>query len=76
MKEIRAYVHSMEGDIYLLEIEKNGVSEWVTNKKDDHPRRFASLACAKDFAKKKGARDIQVGVEAPYEEMIGIASNS
>ena len=76
MTKYRAHIHSIEGDIYFLELEKEGVSQWVTKKRESMPRRFPSLASAKDFAKRLGAEKIQIALNTPYDEMIGLATTS
>lgn len=71
-----AYIHSLEGDIYLLELESNGVSQWVESPVNARPKRFSCLAEAKKYAKSLGVNQIRIALETPYDEMIGLASCS
>ncbi len=71
-----AYVHSLEGGIYLLEIESQGVSEWVENPHDGRPKRFDCLTSAKKYARNLGVQHIRIALDTPYDEMIGLASQS
>ena len=71
-----AYVHSLEGGIYLLEVESHGVSEWVENTQDGRPKRFNCLTEAKKYARNLGVQHIRIALDTPYDEMIGLASQS
>ena len=72
--EDRAFIHSLEGGIYLLEIEYDGFSEFVKDPKDNSVQAFKSLHQAKRQAKKMGVGNIQLSLNTPYDQMIGLAS--
>lgn len=71
---VRAFIHSFEGGIYLLEIEESGISEWVHEPSSASPRRFQTLLDARRYARKRGVEDVQLSQDTAYEEMIGLAS--
>lgn len=71
----RAFIHALEGDIYLVEMEQNGISHFAEDP-SNKVKRFPSLVVAKAFAKKQGASEVAVGLKTPYDEMIGLASIS
>lgn len=75
-RPLQAYIHSLEGDIYLLEIVRNGVSEWVESGRSGKVKRFTCLSQTKRHAKALGITEIRLALETPYDEMIGLASNS
>jgi len=72
----RAFVHSLEGGIYLLEVESSGVSQFLENPNDQKPRTFRSLHQAKDCAKKMQINHIELVMNTPYDQMIGLTSSS
>lgn len=72
----RAFVHSLEGGIYLLEIESSGVSQFLENPNDQKPRTFISLHHAKNCAKKMQINHIELVMNTPYDQMIGLATCS
>ena len=75
-RDENAFIHSIEGGIYLVEIESHGVSQWVENETDGRPRRFSCLSEAKQHARKLGVQQIRIALDTPYDEMIGLASCS
>lgn len=74
--KIRARVHSMEGDIYLLEVERDGVAQFVEDDFKGKPRVFRSLIEAKQHAKKVKADTVDIAYNTSYDQMIGLASCS
>lgn len=72
----RAFIHSLEGGIYLLEVESNGVSQFLESSIDQKPKTFKSLHQAKDCAKKMQINHIELAMNTPYDQMIGLASCS
>ena len=71
---ISARVHSLEGDIYLLELELNQGSQFVVNA-DAHVKKFVSFTEAKQYAQKLGVDTISIALTTPYDQMIGLNSS-
>jgi len=61
----KALIHSIEGDIYLLEIQD------LEAKKNHKPMKFKSLVLAKQYAKKMKVSEVELAVNSTYDQMIG-----
>ncbi len=70
----RAFIHSFEGGIYLLEIEENGASHWVYEGDGSTPIRFKSFSSARDYARQMGVDNFYLSQDDVYEEMIGLST--
>ncbi len=74
--EARAFIHSLEGGIYLLEVETNGVSQFLECSNSENIQTFKSLHQAKECARKMNILKIELALNTPYDQMIGLASST
>ena len=72
----RAFIHSLEGGIYLIEVETRGVSKFVEDVNSRAPRSFRSLHQAKEYARSMNITNIDLALDTPFDQMIGLASCS
>jgi hypothetical protein len=71
-----AFIHSHEGNIYLLEVVTQGKGAFVYSNATGLAQQFASLHAAKRCARCLGVQHVQLALETPYDQMIGLRSLS
>lgn len=73
-RNVKGYIHSFEGGIYLLSVAFDLREEYVTDPRTGRAMRFRSIELARRCAQNLGITDISLQFVSPYEEMIGLGA--
>jgi hypothetical protein len=70
----RALVHALEGGIYLVEIANGAVNDYVKSTATNQIQHFHALHAARQCARDLGIDRIDMALDTPYDQMIGLRS--
>lgn len=69
-----ARIHALEGGIYLVEVITDSESAYVKNRLSGAAQHFYALDIAKQCARDLGIINIEMALDTPYDQMIGLKS--
>lgn len=69
-----ARAYPLEGGQYLLEVDCQDERAYVYERRAACPQRFKSLDSVKQCARHLGVMQVELALDTPYDQMIGVES--
>ena len=75
-RETIARIHALEGGTYLVEASNRQEGSYVTNRLTGAVQQFYALDVPKQCVKDLGIVEIEMALDTPYDQMIGLQSRT